>query len=340
MKHLLSVDECLPESVRNDASIISSLQSIDELVERIDMATRRKRRVGVMLHNLHGSSSSAPTVPGLQSHVQQKLVRVFIRHEYVASGASRHLDPSNSSATEAAAATRPHFLVYIDCVVLDPNVQGESKHSNLGALFDKISLQIDKKFSQGESQLLECRREDFPSGTATHCYRLKVNCYRPNENLLPCKILIHRSSNVCKRYNISDQLRRVILPNIRADPTEREVLLAIWQYVTSHSLLSVDKRYIRCDDPLKEILCSGQGNSMQQGPQTGLVPPTMTSALVPMSSLRARLAPHLIGALPLVVDHILNAANTAESFERLVSGNYALGGGGRWSTADLYSRAG
>ena len=334
MKHLLSVDKYLPESVRNDASIISSLQSIDELVERIDMVTRRKRRVGVMLHNLHGS---APTVPaGLQSHVQQKLVRVFIRHEFVASGANRHLDPSNSPA----AATRPHFLVYIDCVVLDPNVEGESKHPTLGALFDKISLQIDKKFGQGESQLLECRREDFPSGTATHCYRLKVNCYRPNETLLPCKILIHRSSSVCKRYSISDQLRRVILPNIRADPTEREVLLAIWQYVTSNNLLSVDKRYIRCDDPLKEILCSGQGNAMQQGPQTGLVPSSMTSALVPMSSLRARLAPHLIGALPLVVDHILNAANTAESFERLVSGNYALGGGGRWSTADLYSRAG
>lgn len=339
MKHLLSVDECLPESVRNDASIKRSLQSIDDLIERIDMVTRRKRRVGVMLHNLHGSSSSSPIVPaGLQSHVQQKLVRIFIRHEFVASSVSRNLDPSSSPAA-AAAATRPHFLVYIDCVVLDPNFEGQNKHSDLGALFDKISLQIDKKFSQGESQLLECRKEDFPPGTATHCYRLKVNCHRPSDTLLPCKILIHRSSSVCKRYNISDQLRRVVLPNIRADPTEREVLLALWQYVTTHSLLSVDKRYIRCDDPLKEVLCSGQGNAMQQQ-QPGLVPPPMGSALVPMSSLRTRLAPHLIGALPLVVDHILNAANTAESFERLVSGNYALGGGGRWSTADLYSRAG
>jgi len=331
--HLLSVDEYLPESVRNDALVKRSLESIDELIERIDMVTRKQRRVGVMLNNLHGSSS-VPAVPaGLQSHVQQKLVRIFIRHEFFASSASSRLDPSPSHV--AAATARPYFMVYVDCAVLDPDFERETKYCNLGAHFDKISLQIDKKFSQGESQLLECRREDFPPGTTTHCYRLKVNCHRPNEILLPCKILIHRSSNVCKRYNISDQLRRVILPNIRTDPTEREVLLALWQYVTTHGLLSTDKRYIRCDDALKEVLCNSPSIAAQQ--QTG---GPSSSALVPVSSLRARLAPHLISAPPIVVDHILNAANTAESFERLVSGNYALCGGGRLSTADLYSRAG
>lgn len=52
------------------------------------------------------------------------------------------------------------------------------------------------------------------------------------------KIILHRAENGAskKRVELDEQLRAV-LPNMAVDPTEDEVLLAIWEYIDNHNLI-------------------------------------------------------------------------------------------------------
>ncbi len=91
-------------------------------------------------------------------------------------------------------------------------------------------------------------------------------------------------------------------------------------------------------------------------------------AVLMVSALRAKLAPHLVPARPVLVDHFLNISNTPEMFSQRyaflfscqvvlalsalcgfinyviivysLKNNYSLRGGGRWPTAVAYSRVG
>jgi len=159
-----------------------------------------------------------------EPQIKQKVLRLYVRHEFYA-------------ATDAE---KSYFLVTVEGMLLD-NVY--DKTFNLTHFFERISLQsqTDKKSSQG-SLIYDWKEEDFPMGGNAHSVQAKV--YTDKPSLI--KVSLHRSTAVSMRYNISDQLRGVV-PYLRFDPSEEEVLLAVWQYIETSGLFVAekDKRYFR-----------------------------------------------------------------------------------------------
>ena len=71
-----------------------------------------------------------------------------------------------------------------------------------------------------------------PEGSIADCFRVKIY----GDKQIPIKIFLHRAVNVRPRYEISAQLRS-ILPFIQVDPTQEDVLAAIWQYLLVQGLI-------------------------------------------------------------------------------------------------------
>ena len=71
-------------------------------------------------------------------------------------------------------------------------------------------------------------------GHKADCFRFKLYTDKP----LAMKIILHRAENGAskKRVELDEQLRAV-LPNMAVDPTEDEVLLAMWEYIDNHNLI-------------------------------------------------------------------------------------------------------
>ena len=70
------------------------------------------------------------------------------------------------------------------------------------------------------------------------------------------KILLARATDVVQRKGMSNQLRDVF-PNMRVDPTDEEVLFAVWNYLNTAPGNSVDskKRTFSCDELMAQVLC-------------------------------------------------------------------------------------
>ena len=71
------------------------------------------------------------------------------------------------------------------------------------------------------------------NGGSAHCFRARIY----GEKSYPCTIDLHRSNKLKSRYTISEKLRRIV-PHLRPDPTEEELLLAVWEYIAYHDLLN------------------------------------------------------------------------------------------------------
>ena len=221
-RQLHDIDAILPSSILSVAPrLADALQNINEISGNIDSLLRKKKRIDLAL-------STEP-------QLKQKILRLFLRHEYY----------------PATQLVKGHFLVHIEGILLNGNDQHQqqTEAANLGQFFERISLQVaEKKYNQGP-QLLEWREEDCPQGATADNFRFKVFSDKP----VLTKILLQRTSEAVARYNISDQLRRV-LPNMRMDPTEEEVLLAVWKYIEVNALFvqERDKRFFRLDEVSSE----------------------------------------------------------------------------------------
>ena len=207
-RQLVEYDSFLPEAAFAQGQR-KELDKINDLVGNIDQLLLKRKRIDVAVN--------------AEPQLKQLTLRLFIRHEFIA-------DPQND---------KPHFLLSLEGLLLDGQHQGEVP---LGSFFERVSIQIhSEKRSQGQ-QSLEWKEEDYPLGCNAHCFRSKI--YTDKQSAI--KILLHRSNEVCARYNISDQLR-AFLPYLRVDPTENEVLVAMWQYLDVNGLMGADrdKRYVR-----------------------------------------------------------------------------------------------
>lgn len=210
-RQLQEIDSYLPKdalcSVENGRE---TLVQVNDLFCKIDDMILKRKRVDLALN--------------AEPATKQKILRVFIRHEFIA----------------APDGDRPHFLLYVEGLLLDGAQNGAAP---LASFFERISIQtqVEKKNAQG-SQVFEWKEDDYPLGSTAHCFRAKVYA----DKSCAVKILLHRSSEICARYNISDQLR-YFLPFLRIDASEEEVLLAMWQYLEMDGLIGADKdrRYVR-----------------------------------------------------------------------------------------------
>ena len=219
-RELQDIDCVLPESAfASSAEGKDSLDHINKLTAYIDNLILKRKRIDLALN--------------AEPQVIQKILRMYLRHEYYA----------------ASGSDKAHFLMFVEGALLDST---ESLAvSNLGKYFDRISVQTEKKYNQS-LQTFEWKEEDFPLGIHAECFRVKIYSDKP----CLCKVALQRATDGCVRYNISDQLRRVI-PYVRIDPTEEEILLAVWQYVETNYLFvqEKDKRFVRLDEVSYVTFC-------------------------------------------------------------------------------------
>jgi hypothetical protein len=211
-RQLQEIDSYLPRdalvSIENGKE---TLAQVNELFCNIDDMILKRKRVDLALN--------------AEPATKQKILRIFIRHEFIAA-------PEGGD--------RPHFLLFIEGLLLDGSQNGAAP---LASFFERISIQtqVEKKNAQG-SQIFEWKEEDYPLGSTADCFRAKIYV----DKSCAVKIFLHRSSEICARYNISDQLR-YFMPFLRIDASEEEVLLAMWQYLETDGLIGADKdrRYVR-----------------------------------------------------------------------------------------------
>jgi hypothetical protein len=174
-----------------------------------------------------------------QEKILNKILRVYIRHQFV---------PSSSSSSEGGLEKvddRSYFLLTVEGRLLDLNYNDDK--FPFGLFFDSIRIQIDKRYvaSSSDSMIYEWRRDQFLPGKKANCFQFKIYCDKP----VPIKIYLTRSDYASKRYELGIALRD-LLPSLRTDPTEDEVLSAVWQYIELHSLydFSSTRALIRCDE--------------------------------------------------------------------------------------------
>ena len=203
-RQLGDIDQSLPRSVLQQEDLQDSIQRINNALATVDELLIKKQRIDLALN--------------AEPQVQQKILRVYVRHEFY-------------PATDTE---KPYFLVNVEGLLLDDTY---NKTFNFMHFFERATLQTqtEKKYNQG-SLLYDWVEEDFPLGSRAHSLQVKVYTDKSTQ----CRLSLHRSTAVIARYNISDQLRGII-PYLRFDPTEEEVLLAVWQYIELNGLFVAEK---------------------------------------------------------------------------------------------------
>jgi hypothetical protein len=208
-RQLIEVDGILSELDVPLLSGAGAVQQVNALYESCEELLLKKKRVDVAIN--------------AEPQIVQRTLRLYFRHEYYSA-------PEND---------RPYFCLYVEGLVLDGTKSGALP---LSTFFERVTIQTqtEKKSNVG-AQSLDWKEDDLV-GSGAHCFRAKVYA----DKATPIKINLYRSNDVCARYNISDQLR-FLLPYIRMDPSEEEVLLAMWQYFEAYNLIGADKdrRYVK-----------------------------------------------------------------------------------------------
>lgn len=180
--------------------------------------------------------------------ILNKILRIYIRHQYIPPGNSS--SSSNTTSGEGGTpitvpiTTKGYYLLTIEGKLLDLLT---NDHYPFGLFFDQIRIHVDKKYlpSDGDITLYEWKKDQYQAGKKANCFQFKIYC----DKSIPIKIYLTRSDYSCKRYELAISLRD-LLPNMRIDPTEDEVMTAVWQYIELHSSydFSTNRPLLRCDE--------------------------------------------------------------------------------------------
>jgi hypothetical protein len=151
-----------------------------------------------------------------------KVLRIFLRSHFV---------PAN-------ALDRAHYVVSIEGRVLDSAYSG----IHFGSFFDSIKVVTVR----APLSSIEWNAQAEPKGRSADCFRFKLYGDRP----CPVKVYLTRNDSVQPRYDLSPALREM-LPQLRWDPTDEDILMAVWSYAVEKNLMdSRNRTTIRCDEVL------------------------------------------------------------------------------------------
>lgn len=198
-------DQCIPPAVWEQfPDQKRALDRINAIESDLQRTWTRNRRMALAVN-------SDPTI-------QTKVMRIYVRSHFVP-------DPTDKA--------KSHYLVTIEGKLLESKL---SEKHHFGYFFDSIKLVVDKR-SGAYSQLsaLEWDSRRNPEGRKADCFRFKVFHDKP------CfvKFYLTRSNEVRPRFDLPPAMRD-LLPLIRWDPTEEDILLAMWSYIMENGL--VDNR--------------------------------------------------------------------------------------------------
>lgn len=166
-----------------------------------------------------------------ENAIKPKILRIFIRHMF-----------SPATKTE-----RGFYSVTIEGRLLDEKYIDYP----FGLFFENIKVLLEKKFASYLNY--EWQRSEHDEGKNCWSFRFKIYL----DKNVAVKISLQRSNYGSKRYEMSPALRE-ILPNIRQDPTEEDVLMAMWQFINYHNLMEsrdrIDKPFVKCNSVLSKVL--------------------------------------------------------------------------------------
>lgn len=212
-RSFIEIDDVISSNIlQQDQKFTNKLNRLRKLEETVDMKLSSYQRQLFPMN--------------IEPTIRTKYLRTFIRHEYFP-----FIDKEKS-----------YYLVYIDGHILDDSIMNDTSNPiRFGSFWEKIRLQVDRK--QGPQIMFEWSVSDnCHEGVMIDCFKFRVNSSNTSLNL---KLTFHRSSDIQSRYEL-DPVLKSILPRMRVDPTEEDVMLAIWEYVRSKDLM--DKRFIKCND--------------------------------------------------------------------------------------------
>jgi chromatin remodeling complex protein RSC6 len=249
------IDESLPEFLWDRLPEHSKkLKRIIELEENVDQLLMSS------LRSAHAMNS--------ERNIKTKIMRIYFHHKYV---------PQSGE-------DRSHFLLTVEGQLLDNDYK---YFVPFASCFEKIRFVPESgKRQQTFEKQTEWAENVFPDGLKASCFRAKVY----GDKAMNLRVFLHRRSNVVSRYEISPRLR-VLIPYIRVDPTEDEVMQAVWQYLIANNLFveGKEKKVVRCDEVLRDII----------GSDTIL-----------LSSLKVKVFEELLPSKPIQIDYSLTMSDT------------------------------
>jgi hypothetical protein len=269
-KQLESVDEIIPDAVLDAfPEHKKKLQRIQKLSEDVDEFLSRHMRQDFQAYS--------------EPSVKKKILRVFVHHKFV----------------PATVLEKGHFVVFVEGSVLDKDLVDVF---SFGSFFEKIRFQLDRRFCKED--LVEWTTSALPEGTYANTFTVKIYTEKANN----MKIFLHRNNDVRQRYELSPQLG-TLLPYIQLDPTQEDVLTAIWQYVATNNLFvdsNQKEKEIQCDEYLRPI--TGRD--------------TITFA-----GLKQKVLDNMAPCKPIQVDYSIASARSTGSTTRFTPAEFAKEGG-------------
>ena len=149
-------------------------------------------------------------------------------------------------------------------------------------------------------------------GHKADCFRFKIYTDKPQA----IKIFLHRAehSSSKKRVELADQLR-ALLPHMAIDPTEDEVMLAMWEYIDAHRLIdskgiiiiitiiiTINTNIINTNI----IIIYSLGVIKCEGDKDRSFLAIVRQEIFHMTTLKQKLQPFLLPCKPIQVDYNLN----------------------------------
>eukprot|EP00981_Chlorochromonas_danica_P009792 scaffold2822_cov192-Ochromonas_danica.AAC.5 len=204
--------------------------------------------------------------------LRTKTLRLFFRYQFI-------------PATEE---TRSHFLIIIDGMILD----GKRKPAPFAKYLQSLRLQLNDRKPGAEPQIVEWHEGTFPEGSSASCIISRIYFEKA------CTVRVTMALNddyQALRYEVPEAIRR----GLGVGPAQSldELCLATLSYAhLRHLFTEKDRRYIRCDEALREVFSGIE--------------------MLPVWTLRQRLAAALTASqclpCPLMFDLSLNTASSEE----------------------------
>lgn len=124
------------------------------------------------------------------------------------------------------------------------------------SFFSSAKLQVDVSNRRDNvgAVTLEWSCSTCPNSAAAESIQFKIFS---DARTIPVRLFLVRNTTVRTRYTLSDSLRD-FLPGLRVDPTEEEVLFAVWLHVQRNGLVEgKERKVIKLDDALRGALFNG-----------------------------------------------------------------------------------
>ena len=239
---------------------------------------------------------SKVSVEKIERSISTKILRIYIHHKFY---------PSDEVGGS-------YFIVHIEGSILSEDLSKNASSFKFSQFFDKVQIHVDKKAPFSNPNLVYTWEREKHKGADLDGIKLKIF----TDRMSLCRFTLFRRNVVSRRYRsikfryceISPKLRQ-LLPNLRPDPSEDEVLLSVWQYITKNDLFGdKDHKIIKCDEVPFHSLLKDRPNLAAQGLK-GLF--QVDSFYV--AYLRAKLTPHLLAEKPVLVEQYLDPQNTSSA---------------------------